>query len=122
MRDAEQAAEEDKMNNKQREMIFELFTGTLISQEILIQTLHRSGALKKKDVMDGLDFFIDYFEKKNPEQRITLPMKYLRKNLEKYFPGCDHMKKISSRPGHPAWLKGVIQGGLIKKENKERMD
>jgi hypothetical protein len=104
------------MTNKQRDMIFELFTGTLISQEILIQTLHKSGVLKKKDVTDGLDFFIEYFEKKNPEQKITMPMRYLRKNLEKYYPELSGMKTSGASAISPSWLKGIIEGGREKKK------
>jgi hypothetical protein len=99
------------MNNKQREMLFEIFTGTLISQEIVIQLLHRKGLLDKGEVVRSLDYFIDHFEKKNPEQKITVPMHYLKNNLGKYFPEASSPQRRAAGQKHPAWFQGVILGG-----------
>jgi hypothetical protein len=97
------------VNDKQRKMMFELFTGTIISQEIIVQTLHRRGLIRKEDVIDRLDFFIDYFEEKGSEQ-IAVPMRYLRKNLDKQFPeGTRTIHRPVSR--YPDWFQGVIPGG-----------
>lgn len=99
------------MNNKQREMLFEIFTGALISQEIVIQLLHRKGLLDKGEVVRSLDYFIEHFEKKNPEQKITVPMHYLKNNLGKYFPEGNAIKRKEPAQKHPAWFQGVILGG-----------
>jgi hypothetical protein len=99
------------MNNKQRELFFEIFTGTLISQEIVIQLLHRKGLLDKGEVIRSLDYFIDHFEKKNPEQKITVPMHYLKNNLGKYFPETNRDQSRKRGTKHPAWFQGVIVGG-----------
>ncbi len=96
------------MNDQQRRTIFQLFTGTLICQELLIQLLHRKGLVRKKEVADGLDRFIEFFEKKGADQ-IAVPMKYLRKNI-----GSDASARPMRREGsrdYPAWFQGVIQGG-----------
>jgi hypothetical protein len=99
------------MNNKQREMLFEIFTGALISQEVVIQLLHRKGLLDKEEVIRSLDYFIDHFEKKNPDQKITVPMHYLKNNLGKYFPEVSTPKRKEPGQKHPAWFQGVILGG-----------
>ncbi|MBE0597090.1 MAG: hypothetical protein IH614_07465 [Desulfuromonadales bacterium] len=99
------------MNDKQRKMIFELFTGTIISQEIIIQALHKNGLIKKRDIVDRLDYFIDYFERKGSEQ-IAVPMRYLRKNLGKGFPETGSAPRIPPGNGYPKWFQGVIHGGL----------
>lgn len=105
------------MNDKQRRMIFELFTGTIISQEIIVQTLHKNGLIKKRDVLDRLDYFIDYFERKGSEQ-IAVPMRYLRKNLGKDFPESLPRTRASLANGYPKWFQGVIHGGLETTERK----
>lgn len=102
------------MDNRQREMLFEIFTGALISQEIVIQLLHRKGLLDKGEVIRSLDHFIDHFEKKNPEQKITVPMHYLKSNLGKYFPGTNGVQHKQTRRQHPAWFQGVILGGRYR--------
>lgn len=97
------------MNDRQRKLMFELFTGTIISQEIIVQVLHRHGLIGKQEVIDRLDFFIDYFERKGSEQ-IAVPMRYLRKNLGKQFPESERPVASSPAP-RPAWFQGVIPGG-----------
>jgi hypothetical protein len=104
------------MNNKQREMLFEIFTGALISQEIVIQLLHRKGLLDKGEVIRSLDYFIDHFEKKNPEQKITVPMHYLKSNLGKYFPEVTTSRRKNAGQKRPAWFQGVILGGKYRGE------
>jgi hypothetical protein len=99
------------MNSKQREMLFEIFTGALISQEVVIQLLHRKGLLDKGEVIRSLDYFIEHFEKKNPEQKITVPMHYLKNNLGKYFPEGGAVKRKMPEQKHPPWFQGVILGG-----------
>ncbi len=101
---------EPSVNEKQRKMMFELFTGTIISQEIIVQTLHRRGLIRKEEVVDRLDFFIDYFEGKGSEQ-IAVPMRYLRKNLCKPFPGGGAECKGEATTRYPEWFQGVIPGG-----------
>ncbi len=98
------------MNDKQRKMIFELFTGTIISQEIIIQALHKNGLVKKREILDRLDYFIDYFERKGSDQ-IAVPMRYLRKNLGKELPETPARPKIPLANGYPKWFQGVIEGG-----------
>ncbi len=97
------------MNDKQRKMMFELFTGTIISQEIIVQTLHRRGLIRKEEVVDRLDFFIEYFEGKGSEQ-IAVPMRYLRKNLGKKFPDDPRPAK-GPAARYPDWFQGIIPGG-----------
>ncbi|MFA5516581.1 MAG: hypothetical protein WDA20_09870 [Desulfuromonadales bacterium] len=98
------------MNDKQRKMMFELFTGTIISQEIIIQALHKNGLVKKREIMDRLDHFIDYFDKKGSDQ-IAVPMRYLRKNLGKDLPENMPRQKKGLVNGYPKWFQGVIHGG-----------
>ena len=98
------------MNEKQRKMIFELFTGTIISQEIIIQALHKKGLLKKQEIMERLDYFIDYFDRRGSDQ-ISVPMRYLRKNLGKDLPELLPRTKASLANGYPKWFQGVIEGG-----------
>lgn len=97
------------MNDRQRKLMFELFTGTIISQEIIVHVLHRHGLIGKQEVIDRLDFFIDYFERKGSEQ-IAVPMRYLRKNLGKQFPDVARPAPARSTE-RPAWFQGVIPGG-----------
>lgn len=105
------------MNDKQRKMIFELFTGTIISQEIIIQALHRKGILRKRDIIDRLDYFIDYFEEKGSDQ-IAVPMRYLKKNLGKEFPEVVRQKE-PPQGGYPKWFQGVIHGGAPSESKAE---
>jgi hypothetical protein len=101
------------MTSKQRE-IFEIFTGTLISQEIVIQLLHRKGLIDKGEVIRSLDEFIDHFEQKDPEQKITVPMHYLRSNLRRDLPeSCSSGRRKPERK-NPPWLQGVIVGGRYR--------
>ncbi len=100
------------MNEQQRRTIFQLFTGTLITQELLIKLLHRKGLVRKNEVAEGLDKFIDFFEQKGAQQ-IALPMKYLRKNLGRDLTPprpASHREKGGER-SYPPWFQGVIQGG-----------
>ncbi len=110
------------MNNKQREMIFELLTGILLSQEIIVQTLNKSGAIRKQDVMEGLDYFIDHFEKRGARQKITMPMRYLRKNLEKPYPEFHASPKIRPAQSYPHWFQGVIQGGVPRSSESKKKE
>lgn len=98
------------MSDRQRKLMFELFTGTIISQEIIVQVLHRHGLIGKQEVIDRLDFFIDYFERKGSEQ-IAVPMRYLRKNLGKQFPEVSRAVPPRSMNRYPEWFQGVIPGG-----------
>jgi hypothetical protein len=98
--------------------MFELFTGTIISQEIIIQTLHRKGILRKKEIMERLDYFIDYFEGKGSDQ-IAVPMRYLRKNLGKELTS-QPAAKVPPVGGYPTWFQGVIEGGAAQaRQNKD---
>ncbi len=106
------------MNEKQRKMIFELFTGTIISQEIIIQALHRNGLVKKREIMERLDYFIDYFDRKGSEQ-IVVPMRYLRKNLGKDLPEIVPRGKPPLANGYPKWFQGVIEGGQVRHQREE---
>ena len=98
------------MNEKQRKLMFELFTGTIISQEIIVQTLHQHGLIRREEVVERLDYFIDYFEKKGSEQ-IAVPMRYLRKNLGKQFPESGKKAAPRTPPRYPDWFQGIIPGG-----------
>lgn len=106
------------MNDKQRKLIFELFTGTIISQEIIVQTLHKNGLIKKREIIDRLDYFIDYFERKGSEQ-IAVPMRYLRKNLGKELPEGLSRVRPPLANGYPKWFQGVIHGGLEGESKRE---
>ncbi len=98
------------MNDKQRKMIFELFSGTIISQEIIIQALHKNGLIKKREIMDRLDYFIEYFDQRGSDQ-IAVPMRYLRKNLGKDLPEYVPKQRAARVGGYPKWFQGVIDGG-----------
>ena len=97
------------MNEQQRRTIFQLFTGTLITQELLIKLLHHKGLVRKQEVAEGLDRFIEHFENKGAEQ-IALPMKYLRKNIGRDLTPPRPAAKGREK-SYPPWFQGVIQGG-----------
>jgi hypothetical protein len=85
-----------------------------MSQSIIVHTLDKSGSLNKADVVDALDFFIKSFETKKSPKNITSPMKHLKKLLNQNYPDLPFPKESVNQKNTPAWLQGVLDGGLSK--------
>ncbi len=88
-------------------------TGLVTCQSLLLQYLIKKRIINKDDISNAIDFLIDEFNRQNPKQAITLPMKQIRKSLEKNLPDFPPPPAENQRPkgNHPDWLRGIIEGG-----------
>ncbi len=94
-------------------------SGIVVSQSIIVQTLHKSGALNKKDVIDALDFLIADFNKRPYGNIITVPMAQLKKLLQAEYPDLPFSENIQNHKDYPGWFRGVFEGGLSEKKDTE---
>jgi hypothetical protein len=101
------------MNGNQFKTLSESLAGLLTVQSLLFQYLIKTEIIKKDDIANALDFLIDDFNRHNPSQGITLPMKRIRDSLEKVLPDFSPPPPEPQRPksNYPDWLHGILEGG-----------
>jgi hypothetical protein len=102
------------MDSKEFLIAIEMMAGLLRCQTLLTQYLIKRGVIEKDDIANAVDYLIDYFNERNPNQSISLPMSRFRADLEQTLPDFLPPPPSSNRPksSRPDWFRGVIDGGV----------
>ena len=90
-----------------------MLLGIVMSQNIIVKTLHKNNAINKQEVIDELTYFIKKINIKDPEGNYTTTMNILKNMLSQgdSCPSSPENDPSGTGTDKPDWFQGIFEGG-----------